>query len=192
MSSSSDAEFVQALAADGYGKTFLWPQHDLTIGRLWDTPGNAAKLESVIDDRSAPTRARLVAAEVLFTNDFTFLSRHDPAEVAQVYADALVHRVAPNANLWGLLWINNQAGLLGGRFVMLERDAVPALERLLDDTTVVDTYEGSEEATLGNGARYRIKDFAAFYLSRIIGHPIAFHRDIASRDAEIAQLRTAL
>jgi hypothetical protein len=32
-----------------------------------------------------------------------------------------------------------------------------------------------EEATVGNGYKYRIKDFAAFYLGRITGTPIAFH-----------------
>jgi hypothetical protein len=189
---SADAEFTHKLAADAYGKTFVWPQHDMTISRLWDTPGNPAKLEGLIDDHKASTKARLVAAEVLFTNDFTFLGRHDPAEVARIYADALVHDVAPNANLWGLLWLNNQTGLLGGRFVMLERDAIPALTSLLDNATIVDRYEGSEDATLGNGARYRIKDFAAFYLARIVGHPIAFHREFAARDVEITGLRATL
>jgi hypothetical protein len=189
---SADADLTQKLVADGYGKVFTWPQHDVTMSRLWDMPGNPAKLEAMIDDRTAPIRARLVAAEVLFTNDFTFLARHDPGDVARIYADALVHHVAPNANLWGLLWLNHQAGLLGGRFVMLERDAIPALVALLENPTVVDYYEGSEDATLGNGARYRIKDFAAFYLMRIVGHPIPFRRDFAGRDVEIAGLRAVL
>ena len=189
---SATAEFAHKLATDAFGPTFSWPAHDYTIEKLWSTPDSQPKLEAVIDDRSAPAKARLVAAEVLFVHDFTFLDRHDPVEVARIYAYALTHRTPPMANLWGLLWANGQAGLLGGRFVMLERDAIPALRPLLDDATVVDWYEGSEAATVGNGARYRIKDFAAFYLSRIVGQPIAFHTDFAARDGEIEALRKAL
>lgn len=43
----------------------------------------------------------------------------------------------------------------------------------------------------GNRARYRIKDFAAFYLARILGKPIAFHEEFARRDREIATLAAA-
>ena len=48
------------------------------------------------------------------------------------------------------------------------------------------------EATVGNGARYRIKDFAAFYLARLIRFSLPTHTDPAERDAEIAKLIAAL
>lgn len=180
---------AQKLVTDAYGTAFLWPQHDAVIERVWSEPGNAAQLEALIDDRQAPLKARLLAAEVLFKRDFAFLDRHDNTEVARIYADALARHTVPAANVWGLLWINEQVGELGGRFIMLGADAVPALRALLDDNTIVDWYMGSEDATLGNGARFRIRDFAAYYLARITNQPLAFHPDFAGRDAEIARLK---
>jgi hypothetical protein len=172
---------AQKLITDAYGPVFVWPQHDATIDRVWSEPGNAGDLEALLDDRQAPIKARLLAAEALFKHDFSFLDRHDNAEVARIYAEALAHHTVPAANVWGLLWINDRVGELGGRFVMLGADAVPALRALLDDR--------SEQATLGNGARYRICDFAAYYLARITGQSLAFHPDFAARDHEIAKLK---
>lgn len=182
------AELAAALVEDRYGETFWWPQHDATIEAIWSAPGNPARLEALIDAVDAPGKARVIAAEVLFLRDFTFVDRHDRRAIAQIYADALVHRDVPIANPWGLLWVDDTVGEIGGRFAMLEQPAVPVLRALLDDTTVVDWYAGSEEATLGNGQRYRIKDVAAFYLADMVHHPIPFHEDAAARDAEIAAL----
>lgn len=192
MTNSDTAALAQRLADDGYGETFVWPAHDETLAKVWSDPGNPARLEQLVDDTAAPAKARLVAVECLFKHDFTFLARHDGVVIAGIYAAALAEHVVPAANPWGLLWENEQAGLLGGRFIMLDRSSIPALRPLLADDTVVDWYEGSEEATVGNAARYRIKDFAAFYLARIINHPLAFHADFAARDREIAALLAAL
>lgn len=186
------SEHVAALARDldrdAYGATFLWPQHDATIEAIWSKPGNPALLEALIDDRAAPGKARLVAAEVLFLRDYSFVDRHDQRMIAKIYADALAQRQIEWANPWGMLWVDDTVGEIGGRFAMLGRPAIPELRRLLEDTRVVDWYAGSEEATVGNGQRYRIKDFAAFYLADLIRHPIPFHEDVAARDAEIAKL----
>src|SRR5262249_36261534 len=88
--------------------------------------------------------------------------------------------------------INDQVGELGGRLIILGNPAIPALRALLDDGAVVDWYQGSEEATLGNGARYRVRDFAAYYLARITSQKLAFHPDFAARDGEIAKLLATL
>jgi hypothetical protein len=48
---------------------------------------------------------------------------------------------------------------------------------------------GSEQATLGNAAHYRVRDFAAYYLARITNQQLAFHTEFAARDAEIARLK---
>jgi hypothetical protein len=184
---TASQELANKLVTDAYGPIFYWPQHDQTIDKIWSEPGNAARLEALLDDRSAPLRARLIAAEVLMRKDFSFLDRHDAEEVARIYAAALAKHQT-NANVWGLLWINDTDGPLGATFAMLEAAAIPALRELLSDATLVTWYEGSEEATLGNRARFRVKDFAAFYLARIVRHPIAFHEDLAGRDAEIAKL----
>lgn len=101
-------------------------------------------------------------------------------------------RSSGSANGWGLLWINDDLGTFGGRFLILGRAAIPALRALLADTTVIDWYAGSETATVGNGVRYRIEDVAAYYLARIVGYPLAFHAEVAARDAAIAGLVSAI
>jgi hypothetical protein len=153
------------LDADAFGPVFVWPQHDATLARVWAEPGAAHHLEALIDDASAP---------------------------AAIYAAALQRRSSGSANGWGLLWINDDLGTFGGRFLILGRAAIPALRALLTDATVIDWYAGSETATVGNGARYRIEDVAAYYLARIIGYPLAFHAEVAARDAAIAGLVSAV
>lgn len=181
-------ELAGKLDAGSYGILFYWPQHETTTDRIWSEPGNPALLESVLEEPSASAKAKFIAAEVLFRNEFTFVERHDRVRIARLFAEALRRRYTGHANAWGLLWIDDSAGEIGGRFMALGKDSIPALRELLADTTVVDWYEGSEEATLGNRARYRIKDFAAFYLARVLGTAIPFHEDFAGRDAEIAKL----
>ena len=79
----------------------------------------------------------------------------------------------------------------GQHFVALGEPAVPALVSLLDDTTRLE-YGGSKEATVGNSYAYRVKDFAAFYLSRIRNLPFDVVQDPAARDKAIDALRQAL
>jgi hypothetical protein len=186
------AQLERKLENDELGMMFVWPQHDNSISAIWSQPGNPQLLEDILNDPQASGRARLIAAEVLFAKDFSFIDRTSRPGLARLYAEALVKRYTGHANAWGLLWDGNDAGPVGGRFILLGADAIPALVALLEDDTVVDWYAGSEEATVGNGYKYRIKDFAAFYLSRIVVKPIAFHAQPADRDREIATLRGAL
>ena len=185
------SRLAQQLASDQFGRLFAWPQHDDTVARIWSKLGMHT-LEEVIEDRDAAPRGRFVAAEVLFANEPTFLDRHDHKMIAALYARALAERATTSASPWGLLWIDDSIGQLGGRFLALGDAAIPALRDLLRNDTLVDWYAGSDEATAGNGARYRIKDFAAFYLARLVGLPLAAHPEPADRDAEIARLTAAL
>jgi hypothetical protein len=185
-------ELVRRLVNDEYGKLFYWPQHDQTIDKIWAEPANPPLLEQIVGDVAAPGRARFIAAEVLFTADISFLGRVERRQVAEIYARALVDNYTGHANPWGLLWENDTPGAAGVRFLMIGDAAIAVLSRLLDNNTVVDWYAGSEEATVGNGHRYRIKDFAAYYLGLLVKHPVAFHASPAERDAEIARLRAAL
>lgn len=186
------AELVRRLVNDEYGIVFYWPQHDFTVSKIYSEPGNPELLEQVLNDPSAPGRARFIAAEVLFARDFTFIDRTRRDDLARLYGEALVKNWAGHANVFGMLWDHDDVGPVGGRFVLLGRDALPALTALLDNNRIVDWYAGSEEATVGNGYGYRIKDFAAFYLGRILNVSVPFHQDRVQREAEIAKLRDAL
>jgi hypothetical protein len=180
------------LAADHYGLLFYYPQRNAAVGRIWSEPGNVSDLEELVKDSTAPAKVRFLAAEVLFARDVFFVDRAGEALVAQLYADALVNGYTGHANAWGLLWEHDEVGEVGSRFLVLGEAAIPALSALLDNDTIVDSYEGSEEATVGNGYRFRIKDFAAYYLNRITGYPVPFHRDHGGRDAEIERLKAHL
>jgi hypothetical protein len=180
------------LMAGDYGKLFIYPQHDMTIERIWSAPGNPEALEALVKDAGAPGKARFLAAEVLFARDVFFIERAGRAAVARLYAEALVGDYTGLANSWGLLWEHNDVGEVGGRFLVLGEAAIPALTELLDDGKVVDNYEGSEEATIGNRYQFTIADFAAYYLSRIAGIAVPFHRTPAERRAEIAKLKDQL
>jgi len=72
---------------------------------------------------------------------------------------------------------------------MIGPPALPALTALLDNADLRTDYEGSEEATVGNMARYRVKDFAAFYIAQIKNMPLPFYPDFVRRDEAIAQLK---
>jgi hypothetical protein len=45
---------------------------------------------------------------------------------------------------------------------------------------------------MGNAYGYRIKDFGAYYIGRIIGKPMQHHRNPADRDRDIDKLKQEL
>src|SRR5512134_2282804 len=85
---------ARRLVARAYGEFFTYPAHDQTVDAIWNTPGSPEALEALVNDPGAPGEARFLASEVLFARDFTFLSRTDPARVAEIYAEALVGNYA--------------------------------------------------------------------------------------------------
>jgi hypothetical protein len=54
------------------------------------------------------------------------------------------------ANSWGFLYEDKDEESIGIMVVMLGKEAIPELVKLLDNETI-DLYHGSKEATLGNG-----------------------------------------
>ncbi|HBE18007.1 MAG TPA: hypothetical protein DEG17_17405 [Cyanobacteria bacterium UBA11149] len=190
---SKTSKLAQQLINREYGEFFTYPAHDKTIDAIWNTPGNPEALEALVNDKSAPTEARFLAADILFSRNFTVLLRTDLLEdLANIYAEALVNNYTENANSWGLLYEFNQSGPVGNRFLMMGEAALPVLVRLLDNESISVTYEGSETATIGNMYHFRVKDFAAFYISSITGIPVQFHREIDKRDTEIEKLKSLL
>jgi len=90
------------------------------------------------------------------------------------------------------LYEHEDEGTVGITFLALGKTAIPALSKLLDDERTHLRYEGSEDAVVGNGYGYRIKDFAAYYIGRILGKPLKYHRDLTDRNAQIDKLRKEL
>lgn len=144
---------------------------------------------TLVEDAQRPERVRFAAALVLKSRS----EKADPAATAQVFAVALQQDLVGYAYPWGRLWADgDEVGPLGATLVEIGRPAVPALMPLLTDPAPRTAYLGSEESTDMAMRRYRVKDFAAFYLARIVGVALPWQPDLARRDEEIAKLRARL
>ncbi len=192
MAQSPQNTMVHKLMNNAYGDFFNYLERDQAINRAWNEPNSLEKLKNIVSTPSLPLKARFLACEVLFEKHFTFVADVGGALVAKIYADALVNNQTGMANSWGFLYEQDDAGPTGIRFSMIGKSSVPYLEALLDNNQRTLLYAGSKEATIGNAYQYRIKDFAAFYLSKITLTPITFYQDMAKRDAEIERFKKEL
>ena len=105
---------------------------------------------------------------------------------AQVLADTLANY--RQLNDFG--YLDSHGGYDGpAAIALLETGdaAVAALRPLLDDDAPA-PLSGSEEATMAKLYRYRRKDFAFRYLSKLTGREAPFDEDPATRDQAIARL----
>jgi hypothetical protein len=163
---------------------------DPQVSAVWAEFPDARAYVALVEDVRRPAAVRFAAALMLRSEGEAQFKLADPHAIAQVFAAALQHNLAGYAFSWGWLWAPGDAlGLLGQVFVEIGRPAERALEPLLDDATARDTYLGSEEATEMAMRRYRVKDFAAFYLARIANRELPWEPDLARRDEQIARLR---
>lgn len=183
---------VHALVAHAYGDFWNYAVRDGAVDAAWAEPDSHPRLVAIARDTAAPLQARFLACEVLFERHFTFVSEVGAATVAEIYAGALTDNLTGRANSWGLLYEHDDAGPTGIRFVMLGAPAIPVLRRLLADARPGPVYDGSEEATIGNAYGFRIKDYAAYYLSKIAKLRFVFYAAPADRDREIAVLARRL
>ena len=175
------SEMATALASD--------PQ----VNALWREQSDPLPYRMLVEDPHRPGAIRFGAALVLLSKSQDGFRATNPERIAQVFAGALKDDLTVWAWPWGRLWAGSDAvGTLGHVFLDLGRAAVPALKTLLDDETPRTAYEGSEEATEMAMRRYRVKDFAAYYLSRIINAKLPWEPRLAQRDQAIALLRAQL
>lgn len=150
------------------------------MDRLWNAGHGPEDLAALAVDANAPWQPRFLAAEILFRKRPGFPSVEQKPTLASAYVEAL--RAAAIGNPWGLP--GELDGPAGQHLVSLGDAASPGLMTLLEDGRLV-PYWGSQEATLGNSYAFRVKDFAAFFLSKIRGGPYVLHVDPAARDADI-------
>jgi hypothetical protein len=184
--------FSKKLTNREFGQFFIYPMHDQTIEKIWQDSSNREFLDQLLDDTEIPCETKFLACEVFFKKDILFMRRHPPGQVAEIYAKALSGNFTGMANSWGLLYEHQDDGTVGMAFLTIGKKAIPALSKLLDDERTCLNYEGSAEATTGNGYGYRIKDFAAYYIGRIIGEPLKYYSDTLDRDRQIERLKEVL
>lgn len=193
MTNPKSDTIIKKLVEDEYGDFFNYAIQDEIISTVWAEAGGVAPLKAIVINEEAPTKARLLACEVLMKNEFTFLRDEDVKidRVAAIYTDALVNNTTGMANSWGFLYEHKDEGPIGIMLVMLGEEAIPELVKLLDNETI-HMYQGSKEATIGNGYQFRVKDFAAYYICRIKNIEAIYHETHAARDAEIEKLKMLL
>lgn len=178
-------DIAQKLSALGYEKLFL-SFDGSELDALWREPQMAGLLSALISDTGIDPETRFLAAELLARKQ-PGLASAEAANLAQVYVEAL--RNTKIANIWGMP--GELDGPAGQHLVAIGIEAANRLVLLLEDTRQV-AYSGSEEATVGNSYKYRVKDFAAFFIHRILGLPYNLRKTPSDRDAEIERLRVLL
>lgn len=189
---TNTAAFAGKLVAREFGEFFIYPMHNETIENIWSDSNNHQLLDDVLNDPTVSDEAKFLACEVFFKKDILFMQRHSPEKVAEIYTRALRNNLTGMANSWGLLYEHEDDGAVGSAFLTIGKKAIPALAKLLNDERTLLEYQGSAEATLGNRYEYRIKDFAAYYLGRILGNPLRYYPGVAERDDQIERLKKEL
>ena len=166
---------------------------DPQVNTVWNEYPDPGLYTALVEDAQRPAPVRFAAVLILRSKSAEQFKKTNPQAVAQVLATALKLDLAGYAAPWGWLWApGDPLGLLGQIFIEIGRPAQQPLEALLDDTTARDTYPGSEEATEMAMRRYRVKDFAAFYLAKILKLDLPWAQDLTRRDEAIAKLRKQL
>ncbi len=164
---------------------------------VWGFGANREEIEKIAYAKESSKLGRFLAAEIL--RHFNVRLKHPYYSLlSESYTYALKetnvdsgHYIGLTGNSWGFLYEQDDAGYLGKQIILFGEIAVPYLVGLLDIGGNV-VYEGSRDATTGNAYQYRIKDFAAFYLSKIRHIPIKFYQDMEERDNEIERFKKRL
>jgi hypothetical protein len=179
------ADLANRLIELGYIGLFQ-QSNDVVLKDVWNTPNAPEALEAIVVSSNAPQLARFLAAEILIYQGVVQQAEKHGQELAQVYAAALAGNFTEVANSWGLPGVTN--GLAEDHLLAIGEPMVPELLKLLDNEQRV-YYEGSQEATLGHHFGYRVKDLAAYYLSKIRNIPFELDEDPGKRDTGIMRLK---
>ena len=185
---SDSSALANRLMTIGYIELFQGPDEDV-LDALWKEPGVPESLATLTINPEAPALARFLAAEIMFYKQETYPPDEQKKQLASVYATALAQNFTGVANTWGLPDVLD--GFAGEHFVALGEAAIAELASLLEDDRRV-YYVGSQEATLGNSYRYRVKDLAAFYIGKIRNTPLELDEDPSKRDEEIEKMKSAV
>jgi hypothetical protein len=180
---------AERLMSIGYRQLFQEPSEE-ALDAIWAGGEARRRLEAVALASEMPDAARFLAVEVLYERGpGAFPPPRAFRTLAPVYASALAQNLAGMANPWGLP--GTLDGPVAEHALGLGRSSLDAFRPLLGDATPL-LYGGSQDATLGNSYRFRVKDVAASIVSRIAGIPFDPDPDPVARDREIERVIGAL
>lgn len=183
-------KIIEKLVNNSYGDLFNYIVRKEVAQKAIEDAG-VEQLIVIVQKEAAPMKARFFACEILEVDNISHLAVVPEQTLALIYAQALANNYTGYANSWGFLYEHDDEGTTGIMFLELWDKALPALIPLLDNDTQ-HSYAGSREATMGNAYRFRVKDFAAYYISKITRIPVKYHNSLENRDKEIAALKVAL
>lgn len=189
-------EIEESLIKIGYRNLFSFG-NSKQLDSLWANGENLEKFKNIVESEESTPLGKFLVVELLNSKKIK-LDEVSKKELGKIYVYALEKSntdesdfIGIPANSWGFLYNRNDAGYLGKKLISYGEVVIPDLIDLLDVEGKV-LYEGSQDATIGNSYQYRIKDFAAFYISKIKNIPMTFYQDLEKRDAEIERLKEFL
>jgi hypothetical protein len=179
----------------GYPGLFLYGDRGLDAS-IWDNGRHKGELEMILMNNLGSSQSKFLAAEVLKKYG-SAISEEVEKSLPVVYVAALKNssdesgnQYRLNGNAWGRV-ATGDIGPLGERILSFGDRAIPYLKVLLKDEAII-LFDGSQEAMVGNEFQYRVKDFAAFFISRIKNIPLVLERDKKARDSVIERLMNTL
>ena len=175
------SDLAQRLLGLGYTDLFQRMDEE-ALSALWSEDGAPDALKRIALAGNEDERARFIAAEVILSRRPAAFRKGEGREIGSLYATALRGQFTGSANEW--TFPGQPLGRAGEHLLALGNDAIPALTNLLNDDTPV-VYEGSQEAMVGASYRYRVKDLAAQFISRITGLQFPTDTNPAARDEAI-------
>ncbi len=179
---------IQALEDDlaklDYSELFL-RLDDEQLNQIWSAVDSKLQLEQVVLNENLSTEVRFLAAEILFFKVPDYPPATHSLVLAHIYAQILAEGGSVNGNIWGMP--GEADGETGKHLLRIGDEMVSSLVPLLSNETPI-VYEGSEEATVGNEYQYRIKDLAAFFISKLLNLPYIVYVQPQERDAEIQRM----
>ncbi len=190
------SELEDELLKHGFQGLFLYGSKSYA-SEIWRNGENLLVIEEIIKSKSASLIAKFLAAELI--KNFNVEIKESLIEsLVDAYAFALKNSsqersniMQLNGNMWGEIFSDGDSGQLGSMLISFGEMAVSDLENLLNDEGVIN-YEGSREAYIGNEYNCRVKDFSAYYISKIKNIPFEFHEKVKDRDEEIERLKKQL
>ena len=196
----NESEFAGKLTEAGFSGLFQYGERSL-CDSIWQDGNNQKSLIGIVSNAKYSNYTRILASEVLYAKNNEYPPSNLDDTLAYIYSQALEisggNENAPlTGNLWGFMYYSDRNGTqdygaLGSHLVNTGEKSIPYLLRLLNNEGML-YYEGSEEATVGNNLKYRVKDAAAYYIGKIAGVPIQFYENYPERDAEIERLKDKL
>jgi hypothetical protein len=199
-SKSKENKLANQLKEAGYSGLFQYGERSLSDS-IWQNGENQNALLNIVSQSNYDDYIRLLASEILYEKNSEFPSLELCDTLAYIYTQALAlsgrnEGALLSGNLWGFMYfsdINSKEdyGELGTHLMKTGKKSIPNLIRLLNDNANL-YYEGSQESTLGNSLRYRVKDAAAYFVGKLTGIPVKFFENHADRDAEIERLKEKL